>query len=90
MYIFQMRRYPKLPGELSSWRSKNLEKSLALGDEMDGHIVQGHVDGVAEIVKIEQDGESSRFTFRVKSDLIKYIAPRVRWLWMEHHSQSIM
>ena len=43
---------------------------------MDGHIVQGHVDGVAEVVKIEQDGESSRFTFRVKSDLIKYIAPK--------------
>ena len=54
----------------------NLEKSLALGDEMDGHIVQGHVDGVAEIIKIKQDGESSRFTFRVTSDLIKFIAPK--------------
>ena len=54
----------------------NLEKSLALGDEMDGHIVQGHVDGVAEIIKIEQDGESSRFTFKVKLALIKYIAPK--------------
>lgn len=54
----------------------NLEKSLALGDEMDGHIVQGHVDGVAEIIKIERDGESSRFSFRVGADLIKFIAPK--------------
>tara|TARA_B100000900_G_scaffold389581_1_gene382606 strand:- start:265 stop:858 length:594 start_codon:yes stop_codon:yes gene_type:complete len=54
----------------------NLEKSLALGDEMDGHIVQGHVDGVAEITKIEQDGESSRFTFKIEPNLAKFIAPK--------------
>jgi riboflavin synthase len=54
----------------------NLEKSLALGDEMDGHIVQGHVDGVAEITDVEQDGESSRFTFKIEPNLVKYIAPK--------------
>ena len=54
----------------------NLEKSLALGDEMDGHIVQGHVDGVAEITKIEQDGESTRFTFKIEPNLVKFIAPK--------------
>ena len=54
----------------------NLEKSLALGDEMDGHIVQGHVDGVAKITKIEQDGKSSRFTFRIEPNLTKFIAPK--------------
>ena len=54
----------------------NLEKSLALGDEMEGHIVQGHVDGVAEITKIEQDGESTRFTFKIEPNLVKFIAPK--------------
>ena len=54
----------------------NLEKSLALGDEMDGHIVQGHVDGVAENTKIEQDGESTRFTFKIEPNLVKFIAPK--------------
>ena len=54
----------------------NLEKSLALGDEMDGHIVQGHVDGVAEITKIEQDGESTRFTFKIEPNLVKFVAPK--------------
>ena len=54
----------------------NLEKSLALGDEMDGHIVQGHVDGVAEITDVEQDVESSRFTFKIEPNLVKYIAPK--------------
>ena len=54
----------------------NLEKSLALGDEMDGHIVQGHVDGVAEITKIERDGESTRFTFKIEPNLVKFIAPK--------------
>ena len=54
----------------------NLEKSLALGDKMDGHIVQGHVDGVAEITKIEQDGESTRFTFKIEPNLVKFIAPK--------------
>ena len=54
----------------------NLEKSLALGDKMDGHIVQGHVDGVAEITKIEQDGESTRFTFKIEPNLVKFVAPK--------------
>ncbi|MFL2837115.1 MAG: hypothetical protein ACJ0A7_06435 [Alphaproteobacteria bacterium] len=40
------------------------------------HIVQGHVDGVAEITKIEQDGESTRFTFKIEPNLVKFYSAK--------------
>lgn len=54
----------------------NLERALKVGDELGGHIVSGHVDGVAEIVKIEEDGGSTRVTLRAPEALAKYIAPK--------------
>src|ERR1700733_6047407 len=51
---------------LAGWNAHdaiNLERPLKLGDELGGHIVAGHVDGVADIVSIKQDGESQRFLF---------------------------
>ena len=42
----------------------NLERSLRIGDELGGHIVLGHVDGVGEIISIEPEGDSRRFQFR--------------------------
>jgi len=54
----------------------NLEKSLSLGDEMSGHIVQGHIDGVVEIKNIESIGESKKFCFGVDSNLVKFIASK--------------
>jgi diaminohydroxyphosphoribosylaminopyrimidine deaminase / 5-amino-6-(5-phosphoribosylamino)uracil reductase len=54
----------------------NLERSLRAGDELGGHMVSGHVDGVATIVSVEDDGNSRRFTFDVPPDLARYIAPK--------------
>ncbi len=54
----------------------NLERALKVGDELGGHIVSGHVDGVAEIVSIRDDGDSTRVTLRAPKDLAKFIAPK--------------
>jgi riboflavin synthase len=54
----------------------NLERALKVGDELGGHIVSGHVDGVAEIVSTRDEGESTRFTFRAPEGLARFIAPK--------------
>src|SRR5437764_12559862 len=54
----------------------NLERSLRLGDELGGHIVAGHVDGVAEVVDIAPEGDSTRIDMRVPRELASMIAPR--------------
>lgn len=64
---------------LGSWQAgsrANLEKSLKLGDELGGHFVFGHVDGVAEIVSIEQEGESFRVTIRPPANIAHYFAAK--------------
>ncbi len=57
-------------------RTINLERSLKVGDELGGHIVSGHVDGVAEIVAMADEGGSTRVTLRAPEALAKYIAPK--------------
>jgi riboflavin synthase len=62
---------------LGSWRPGtrvNLERPLRLGDELGGHIVSGHVDGLAEIVSIEPEGNSRRFRLEVPLELARFIA----------------
>ena len=54
----------------------NLERALKLGDELGGHIVSGHVDGVAEIIGLREEGASTRFTFRAPESLAGFIAPK--------------
>ncbi|MCB2107747.1 MAG: riboflavin synthase [Rhodobacteraceae bacterium] len=54
----------------------NLERALKFGDELGGHLVSGHVDGVGEITAIAPDGQSKRYTVRVHGDLAKFIAPK--------------
>jgi riboflavin synthase len=54
----------------------NLERALKVGDELGGHIVSGHVDGVAELVAMHDEGESTRFSFRAPAALARYIAPK--------------
>lgn len=54
----------------------NLERALRLGEELGGHIVSGHVDGLAEIVSQRDEGDSTRFVFRAPADLARYIAPK--------------
>jgi riboflavin synthase len=54
----------------------NLEPSLKLGDELGGHIVSGHVDGLAEIVSREDLGETTRFVFRAPHALARFVAAK--------------
>src|SRR4029079_19133475 len=54
----------------------NLERALRVGDELGGHIVSGHVDGVARIVDRRPEGESVRFVIEAPSALMPFIAPK--------------
>jgi riboflavin synthase len=64
-------------GDLQPGRRINLERSLRAGDELGGHLVMGHVDGIARIVSVVPDGESRRFSFEVPDHLAPYIAPNL-------------
>ena len=57
-------------------RRINLERALRVGDELGGHIVSGHVDGVADVVAVRDEGDSTRVTLRAPVDLAKFIAPK--------------
>ncbi len=54
----------------------NLERALRLGDELGGHIVTGHVDGVAEVLGVCPDGASPRVGLRVPDELARFFAPK--------------
>jgi riboflavin synthase len=54
----------------------NLERALKIGDELGGHIVSGHVDGMAAIVARKDEGEAVRFTLEAPRELAKFIAPK--------------
>lgn len=54
----------------------NLERSLRIGDELGGHIVSGHVDGVAEVIGACPEGGSTRIGVRAPDGLGQYIAPK--------------
>lgn len=54
----------------------NLERSLKIGDELGGHLVSGHVDGMARILTIEPEGDARRFRISAPVDLARYIAPK--------------
>jgi riboflavin synthase len=54
----------------------NLERALKVGDELGGHIVSGHVDGVAEVVSTRDEGDSLRVRLRAPDALAKFIAPK--------------
>ena len=64
---------------VSGWRPGtriNLERALKVGDELGGHIVSGHVDGMAEIVGRDDEGEAVRFTLEAPRDLARFIAAK--------------
>jgi riboflavin synthase len=63
-------------GALESGDRLNLELALRAGDRLGGHIVQGHVDGVGEVVSIEPDGFSLRLRVRLDRDLLRYVIPQ--------------
>lgn len=55
-------------------RRLNLERSLRIGDELGGHLVSGHVDGVAIVLARDEIGETVRFTFEAPGELARFIA----------------
>ncbi len=64
---------------LGSWEINtpvNFERPLRAADELGGHLVSGHVDGVGKIISIEQDGDSIRYIFEPPRDLMKFIATK--------------
>ncbi|MBN8241696.1 riboflavin synthase [Nitratireductor aquimarinus] len=64
---------------VADWQSGqriNLERALKVGDELGGHIVSGHVDGMAEIVERRDEGEAVRFVLEAPKELAKFIAPK--------------
>ena len=63
-------------GEWTEGTPVNLERALRLGDELGGHLVSGHVDGVAQLVERRPEGDSIRFTIEAPAALARYIAPK--------------
>ncbi len=57
-------------------RRLNLERALKVGDELGGHIVSGHVDGLAAVVALARQGDSLRVTFEAPGALARFIAPK--------------
>ena len=64
---------------MGSWqpgRRVNLERALKVGDELGGHIVSGHVDGIATLIEQRQENQSVRLTFEVPASLAKFVAAK--------------
>ena len=64
---------------VSQWQEGtkiNLERALAMGDELGGHIVSGHVDGLAELVEMTPENDSHRLRFQAPSHLAGFIAAK--------------
>lgn len=65
--------------DISAWKVGkriNLERALKVGDELGGHIVSGHVDGVAEVIAMQDEGDFTRVTLRAPPELARFIAPK--------------
>jgi len=65
-----------VPGRWIQGTRLNLEPALKLGDELGGHIVTGHVDGVGSVAQIVPEGDSRRITFAASGELAPYLAPK--------------
>lgn len=54
----------------------NTERAMKVGDEYGGHMVSGHVDGLANVIRVEAEGDATRFFLEAPTLLSKYIAPK--------------
>lgn len=63
-------------GQWTEGARVNLERALCVGDELGGHIVSGHVDGVADVVSATEEGDSKRFVFRAPDTLARFVASK--------------
>ncbi|WP_294197892.1 riboflavin synthase [uncultured Sphingomonas sp.] len=64
------------PDQWQAGRRLNLERAMKLGDELGGHIVTGHVDGIADVIDVTVEGDSRRITFRVDAALAPFLATK--------------
>jgi riboflavin synthase len=63
-------------GDWTEGRRVNLERAAKVGDELGGHIVSGHVDGVGEVLSVVEEGGSHRVQVRAPKPLHRFIAPK--------------
>jgi riboflavin synthase len=63
-------------GKLRSGSEVNLEPSLRLGDSLDGHLVQGHIDAVARVMNISEEGNTLRLEFSLPSEISRYVVAK--------------
>lgn len=63
-------------GDWAAGRRINLERALKVGDELGGHIVSGHVDGLGVIRSVTPEGDSLRYKFDLPDDLLTFVAPK--------------
>ena len=63
-------------GQWTAGKRLNLERAMKLGDELGGHIVTGHVDGIAEVIGLCAVGDSRRIGFRVPAEIAPFLAPK--------------
>ena len=63
-------------GQWAAGDPVNLERAAKLGDELGGHIVSGHVDGVGEVLSVTPEGGSHRLSIRAPAPLHRFIAPK--------------
>ncbi|MEL6921834.1 MAG: riboflavin synthase [Pseudomonadota bacterium] len=63
-------------GDWAAGSRINLERAMKVGDEYGGHMVSGHVDGLADIIDVKAEGDAKRFFLRAPTDLSLFIAPK--------------
>jgi riboflavin synthase len=63
-------------GRWGKGKKVNLERALKMGDELGGHLVSGHVDGIATLIARENIGEMARLRFNAPAQLARFIAPK--------------
>ncbi len=63
-------------GGLRPGDSVNLERPLALGGEVGGHLVQGHIDGTGRVVAVRQEGDSRLVKIEVSDEIVRYVVPK--------------
>ncbi len=72
----QRDRLPHHPWALEEGTRVNLERSLSVGSELGGHLMTGHIDGLARIVERTPDGESARFVLEAPAEFAQFIAAK--------------
>ncbi len=78
-FAFEASRETLSKTTMGAWQAGtiiNLERALKVGDELGGHLVSGHVDGVGRVLRKAKDGESWRFSFEAPEELSPFIAPK--------------